>query len=169
MDAPGKLESIQEARDASLVLSKLQGVQAGGILQILKSDWFREQAVFYDLPANPDGILGSFKQTNILSLCPYSLMINQISKDIYIHLNSRELKARHVNRRSTTQCNATSRFRYTVLFGINVQDTIKYLSTIWHVWNCCRKCYWRYIAFYKDKEEILQTYPRKVFYMVLYG
>ena len=66
-------------------------------------------------------------QTNILSLCPYSLMINQISKDTYIHLNSRELKARHVNRRSMTQCNATSRFRYTVLFGINVQDTIKYL------------------------------------------
>ena len=66
-------------------------------------------------------------QTNILSLCRYSLMINQISKDIYIHLNSRELKARHVNRRSTTQCNATSRFRYTVFFGINVQDTIKYL------------------------------------------
>ena len=66
-------------------------------------------------------------QTNILSLCRYSLMINQISKDIYIHLNSRELKARHVNRRSMTQCNATSRFRYTVLFGINVQDTIKYL------------------------------------------
>ena len=32
-----------------------------------------------------------------------------------------------VNRRSTTQCNATSRIRYTVLFGINVQDTIKYL------------------------------------------
>ena len=30
-------------------------------------------------------------------------------------------------RRSTTQCNATSRIRYTVLFGINVQDTIKYL------------------------------------------
>ena len=54
-------------------------------------------------------------------------MINQISKDTYIHLNSRELKARHVNRRSTTQCNATSRIRYTVLFGINVQDTIKYL------------------------------------------
>ena len=27
-------------------------------------------------------------QTNILSLCPYSLMINQISKDTYIHLNS---------------------------------------------------------------------------------
>ena len=66
-------------------------------------------------------------QTNILSLCRYSLMINQISKDMYIHLNSRELKARHVNRHSTTQCNATSRFRYTVLFGINVQDTIKYL------------------------------------------
>ena len=66
-------------------------------------------------------------QTNILSLCRYRLMMNQISKDIYIHLNSRELKARHVNRRSTTQCNATSRFRYTVLFGINVQDTIKYL------------------------------------------
>ena len=61
-------------------------------------------------------------QTNILSLCLYSLMINQISKDIYIHLNSRELKARHVNRRSTTQCNATSRFRYTVSFGINVCD-----------------------------------------------
>ena len=127
MDAPGKLESIQEARDASLVLSKLQGVQTGGILQILKSDWFREQAVFYDLPANPEGILGSFKQTNILSLCPYSLIINQISKDIYIHLNSRELEGRHVNSRSTTQCNATSRFRYTVSFGINVQDTIKYL------------------------------------------
>ena len=66
-------------------------------------------------------------QTNILSLCPYSLMINQISKDTYIHLNNRELKARYVNRRSTTQCNATSRIRYTVLFGINVQDTIKYL------------------------------------------
>ena len=65
-------------------------------------------------------------QTNILSLCRYSLMINQISKDMYIHLNSRELKARHVNRRSTTQCNANSRFRYTVLFSINVQDTIKY-------------------------------------------
>ena len=63
-------------------------------------------------------------QRNILSLCRYSLMINQISKDIYIHLNSREL---NVNRRSTTQCNATSRFRYTVFFGINVQDTIKYL------------------------------------------
>ena len=54
-------------------------------------------------------------------------MINQISKDIYIHINSRELNARHVNRRSTTQCNVTSRFRYTVFFGINVQDTIKYL------------------------------------------
>ena len=54
-------------------------------------------------------------------------MINQISKDLYIHLNSREMKARYVNRRSTTQCNATSRFRYTVFFGINVQDTIKYL------------------------------------------
>ena len=66
-------------------------------------------------------------QTNMLSLCGYSLMINQISKDIYIHLNGRELKARHVNRRSTSQCNATSRFRYTVLFGINVQDSIKYL------------------------------------------
>ena len=49
------------------------------------------------------------------------------ANSIYIHLNSRELKARHVNRRSMTQCNATSRFRYTVLFGINVQDTIKYL------------------------------------------
>ena len=59
--------------------------------------------------------------------CVDSLMINQISNDIYIHLNSRELKARDVNRLSTTQCNATSRFRYTVLFGINVQDTIKYL------------------------------------------
>ena len=66
-------------------------------------------------------------QANILSLFRYSLMINQISKDIYIHINSRELNARHVNRRSTTQCNATSRFRYTVFFGINVQDTIKYL------------------------------------------
>ena len=65
--------------------------------------------------------------SNNSSLCRYSLMVNQTSKDIYIHLNSRELKARHVNRRSTTQCNATSRFRYTVLFGINVQDTIKYL------------------------------------------
>ena len=54
-------------------------------------------------------------------------MVNQTSKDIYIHLNSRELKARHVNRRSSTQFNSTSRFRYTVLFGINVQDTIKYL------------------------------------------
>ena len=54
-------------------------------------------------------------------------MINQISKDIYIHLNSRELKARNVNSRSTTQCNGTSRFRCTVSFGINVQDTIKYL------------------------------------------
>ena len=49
------------------------------------------------------------------------------ANSIYIHLNSRELKARHVNRRSMTQCNATSRFRYTVLFGINVQVTIKYL------------------------------------------
>ena len=67
-------------------------------------------------------------RTNILSLCRYSLMINQISKDIYIHLNSRELKARHVNRRSTTQCNATSRSRYTVLFGINVQDTYLLLA-----------------------------------------
>ena len=66
-------------------------------------------------------------QKNILSLCRYSLMVNQTSKDIYIHLNSRELKARHVNRRSSTQFNSTSRFRYTVLFGINVQDTIKYL------------------------------------------
>ena len=25
-----------------------------------------------------------------------------------------------------TQCNATSRFRYSVVFGINVKDTIKY-------------------------------------------
>ena len=64
MDALGKLESVQEARDASLVLSKLQGVQAGVILQILQSDWFRERAVFYDLAANPDGILAvSNKQT----------------------------------------------------------------------------------------------------------
>ena len=105
-------------------------------------------------------------QTNILSLCRYSLMINQLSKDIYIHLNSRELKARHVNRRLTTQCNATSRFRYTVFFGINVQDTIKYLP-FGTVWNCSRKCYWRYIAFYRDKEETLQTYIRKVLYMML--
>ena len=66
-------------------------------------------------------------QTNTLSLCRYSLMINRISKDIDTHLNSRELKAKHVNRRSTTQCIAISRFRYTVLFGFNVQDTIKYL------------------------------------------
>ena len=69
-------------------------------------------------------------QTNISSLCRYSLMINQISNDIHIHLimNGQELKARHVSRRSTTQCNTwTSRFRYTVLFSIHVQDSIKYL------------------------------------------
>ena len=82
---------------------------------------------FTILPLTRTESLAASSQTNILSLCPYSLMINQISKDIYIHLNSRELKARHVNSRSTTQCNATSRFRYTVSFGINVQDTIKYL------------------------------------------
>ena len=36
-------------------------LRAGGILQILQSDWFRERAVFYDLArANPGGIVGSF-------------------------------------------------------------------------------------------------------------
>ena len=36
-------------------------LRAGGILQILQSDWFRERAVFFTiLPANPGGIVGSF-------------------------------------------------------------------------------------------------------------
>ena len=33
---------------------------AGGILQILQSDWFLERAVFYDFAANLGGIVGSF-------------------------------------------------------------------------------------------------------------
>ena len=41
------------------------------------------------------------------------------------------------------------------------------ISTIWDVWNWNQKCYWRYFAFYKDKEETLQTYNRKVLYVVL--
>ena len=105
-------------------------------------------------------------QTNISSLCRHSLMINQISKDIYIHLNSRELRARHVNSRSTIQCNATSRFRCTVSFGINVQDTIKYLP-----FGMCgpetESVTDATLLFYKDKEETLQIYYRKVLYMVL--
>ena len=105
-------------------------------------------------------------QTNILSLFRYSLMINQISKDIYIHINSRELNARHVNRRSTTQCNATSRFRYTVLFGINVQDTIKYLPFDMSG-TVAESVTDATLLFTKTKEEILQTYHRKVLYMVI--
>ena len=101
----------------------------------------------------------------MLSLCGYSLTINQISKDIYIHINGRELKARHVNRRSTTQCNATSRFRYTVLFGINVQDSIKYLpfgmsgTEAESVTDAT-------LLFTKTREETLQTYNKK---SALYG
>ena len=43
-------------------------LRAGGILQILQSDWFRERAVFYDLPANPGGIVGSFRHKFVCCL-----------------------------------------------------------------------------------------------------
>ena len=34
-------------------------LRAGGIVQILQSDWFRERAVFTILPANPGGSLAA--------------------------------------------------------------------------------------------------------------
>ena len=91
-------------------------------------------------------------------------MVNQTSKDIYIHLNSRELKARHVNRSSSTQCNSSSRFRHTVLFGVNVQDTIKYLP-FGMSGTVAESVTDATLLFIKKKT--LQQYNRQVLYMGL--
>ena len=45
-------------------------LRAGGVLQILQSDWFRERAVFFSsiLPANPGGIVGTFSHKFFFSV-----------------------------------------------------------------------------------------------------
>ena len=65
-----------------------------------------------------------------------------------------------------TQCNATSRFGYTVVFGINVKDTIKYRPFDMSG-TVAESVTDATLIFTKTKEEILQTYHRKVLYMVI--
>ena len=44
-----KREEGKEDKGINMVLYLFLSLRAGGILQILQSDWFRERAVFHDL------------------------------------------------------------------------------------------------------------------------
>ena len=49
----GQYSPVRPSRSVSKRLLFFLSLRAGGILQILQSDWFRERAVFYDLAREP--------------------------------------------------------------------------------------------------------------------